>query len=247
MKQYTKTTAYKEQAFTLIELLVVISIIVLLAGLMVSFVGGSQDEANAKATRSLLSRVELAIGNYKGLVGYLPPDGFDSPVKTPEGTELKSGAALGFALTQDIPKFVTSPSGKKGRQGNYPAICGANFTSGELYVFEDDPAAVEILDPWGNPLHYDCLDGGKNSYSLHDADGDYRLELDDDAIEIFYSSDPREEKLVQERTGPQNIGRFDLWSAGPTGYTEKANFESIVANWDINSAKEQAELKSEDK
>ena len=78
MKNFNMNTppvpAPARRGFTLIELLVVITIIAILAGLLLPVGARIMQKAALARVESELSRVDLAIKNYKGTKGFYPPD-----------------------------------------------------------------------------------------------------------------------------------------------------------------------------
>lgn len=67
------------RAFTLIELLTVLVIIGILAGLTVSVAGIASRRSKVTRTQAELSRLDLAIRDYKARFGFYPPDNVINP------------------------------------------------------------------------------------------------------------------------------------------------------------------------
>ncbi len=102
-------TRESRRGFTLIELLVVISIIALLAGLVVGLSGTASQKSRAAAASAQLHKLTTAISDYKGQLGFYPPDGGDrlNPQKNPlyyelMGTVRKDGTFRTLDSSQSI-------------------------------------------------------------------------------------------------------------------------------------------------
>ncbi|MEE8143531.1 MAG: type II secretion system protein [Planctomycetota bacterium] len=212
------------QGFTLVELLIVIGIIVVLMALLTAVGSGLRQRAKEKKAESLLKRIELALADYHGNTAGYPPDGIDSKVVTANGTPLTSAAALTYAIILPLKRTQRLPTGQLrviGIGEPLLAISDSELTP----KLEDDELAREIIDPWGQPLHYDNLEGGKGSYNVQ-SDGDVHLQEPDS-----HQLDPREEHGGAVSPGPQNINRFDLWSHGKHGHTEDEVVSETIGNW----------------
>ncbi|MCI0652000.1 MAG: type II secretion system GspH family protein [Planctomycetes bacterium] len=208
--------------FTLIELMIVLGVILLLAAVLI--VKGNQwrIESMEKNTMSTIAICEDKILQYHAIFGAYPPDGIDAPVATAEGTPLKSGAALTYALTQPTRKRQLLPSGEWDVTLGDPIH---KFPMKDLYVDDGDDEAKELLDAFDNPFHYDCI---------RTAD-DYGVQ-DDDSVHLKsaprHGDDPREEAGVAVRTtGAQLPGKYDLWSHGKNGHTAEEELRDVLANW----------------
>ncbi len=212
------------QGFTLVELLIVIGIIVVLMGLLVAVGSGLRQRAKEKKTEALLKRIELALANYHSSMGEYPPDGMDSKVVTANGTRIASAAALTYAIIRPLERRRRLPNGDFRVIGTSEPLLA--FSESELTPkLEDDELAREIVDPWGQPLHYDNLEGGRSYYNVQ-SDGGVHLEEPDS-----HQLDPREEHGGAVSPGPQNINRFDLWSHGKHGHTEDEVVSETIGNW----------------
>ena len=180
--------ALREGGFTLIEILVVMAIIAFLAALILVATGPIFRRASRTSTEGMMQRLQTYIMDYTRKKGRLPPDGFDTKVRSPEGTDLQGSAALYYHLTQPIRVKIDIAGEDK--IVTYEPV--ADFKSGELLVIDDeDPAARYIVDGFGVPIHYD------NQTKKVDLP-----KLDDE--------DPGEDSPV----GRWQFGGYELWSMG---------------------------------
>ena len=218
----------RREGFTLVELLVTISIVLALMGMIVVQMGKSRARAKHEATKSLIQRIELSLTEYQATAGEYPPDGMDGErVETDEGTILKSGAALTFALVNPVRARKRQPDGTFRVLGEREPL--GDFTKGELDgPYDGDPQAVELMDGFFQAFHYDRLTGGSKAYSQQD---DADVHLAEESI-TEHALDPREEEGVAViSSGPQNLSTYDLWSHGINGHTSEERPEDVIGNW----------------
>jgi len=220
----------RNSGFTMIELLITISIIFLLFSMLAVAAGPMRTRAKTKNTEGMIERVSLGLQTYHSKLAGYPSDGFDGRVETDEGNRLESGAAMTFALTQEIPVNKKMPDGSYRFLGTEEPV--SEFKESELTSpYDDDPQARELLDGFYEPFHYDRVGGSGEKYNRQDS-GDVHLEWDDD--EKIHHDDPREETGVAVSSpGAQNIGEFDVWSHGPNGHQDEEVPEEVIANWTI--------------
>ena len=229
-----------ERGFTMVELLITIAIIAFLLGGLMTVGMGLRSRARIEKSQAMVQMLELHLDQYKGKAGGYPEDGLDDKkVYTEEGTQLMSGAALTYALTQPIVKKRKMPDGTMKAAGTAAAV--AQFTADQLvdysaYGFQlDDPEAAEACDAWNGPIHYDRLIGGRDAFSRQDTS-----EVHTAWEEIGYGDvdDPRTdpgEGISCRIPGPQNLGEFDLWSHGPFGHDRIDDLDKrlseTICNW----------------
>ncbi|MFQ5653602.1 MAG: type II secretion system protein [Planctomycetota bacterium] len=229
----------RRSGFTMVELLIVIALIVFLVALVVVNAGDLRNRAKRESVKSLIQRLGMQLETYHSKVGPYPSDGFDTPVETPQGTRLKSGAALTFALLQPIQLTQRLPNGDLRVLGTEEPV--AEFADNDLSeAIDDDRDARELLDAWGNPLHYDNLEGGASAYSVQD-DGSAHLHEP-----LAHAFDPREQEGEGvELTGPQNPGEYDLWSHGSSGHTDDEKATDTIGNWEHKGEKARSKEEEE--
>ncbi len=207
----------------MVELLIVISLILLLMAIFAVGMQNVKKKMRVSRTVSLVERVGIALESYHSAHGAYPSDGIESPVVTRDGTRLKSGAALTHALTRPMLKTRTNAAGERIVMGKSEPLL--DLPQGELTKpLEGDKEAVEMVDAWGNELHYDNLSGDTGRFD-EQGDGSVHLsDLDE------HEEDPRTTELVI-RDGAQSTGKFDFWSHGLGGHSEESVLEATISNW----------------
>jgi prepilin-type N-terminal cleavage/methylation domain-containing protein len=165
------------RAFTLIELLTVLVIIGILAGLTVSVAGIASRRSKVTRTQAELSRLDLAIRDYKARFGFYPPDNVINAINLTQNPVVNqlyyelSGARfdptnnvyipLGDAFNEGIsrPGYVTGFG-----NGNFPGIYNSaiseanvkNFLSGGRGV-SAQVVALTAYPPTGGAFAYQAL------------------------------------------------------------------------------------------
>ncbi|HCW43726.1 MAG: type II secretion system protein [Planctomycetia bacterium] len=217
--------------FTMVELLVTISLIVFLMSMLAVGAGRYLENTSAKATEAQIARIQLYVQEYKSLLGSYPPDGLDGiDVTTEEGTPLTGGSALSHALLNPMLLTMRLPNGEIRVTGEQPPI--GEFRSDELYVTEEDSEALEIVDSWRNPLHYDNVQRGDKSFSPQSF-GETHLDWDDDMF--THMEDSREIEEISGVVGPQNLGEYDIWSHGSSGHESDEAYSDYISNWELRN------------
>jgi prepilin-type N-terminal cleavage/methylation domain-containing protein len=165
------------RAFTLIELLTVLVIIGILAGLTVSVAGIASRRSKVTRTQAELSRLDLAIRDYKARFGFYPPDNVINAINLTQNPVVNqlyyelSGArfdptnnvyiALGDAFNEGMsrPAYVTGFG-----NGNFPGIYNSaiseanvkNFLSGGREV-QSRLVQLTAYPPTGGSFNYQAL------------------------------------------------------------------------------------------
>jgi prepilin-type N-terminal cleavage/methylation domain-containing protein len=124
--------APRRRGFTLLELLVVMAITLILATLLIAYLRPiAVNQSQKTATRAVIQQCQLAIGAYKAEFGALPKD--LQTLLRPNSKTVTTGDASDPRNT----RVVTFPP---------------------FLVLPDEQISSEtkdILDAWGDPLHYD--------------------------------------------------------------------------------------------
>lgn len=223
-----RSTDAQSAGFTMVELLVTIALIVFLMSMLAVGAGKYLESASVARTEALLARLSLLIDGYHSKVGAFPIDGLDGDdLITRDGTYLTGGAALTYRMTQPVIYTRTQPNGEIRVIGEEPPL--GEFRNDELSPPSDgDTEAIQLLDAWGEPIHYDNVKAGDRGYSPQ-SDGESHLDWDDE--ESVHSEDPRDVGEGTIGTGPQNTEQVDIWSHGSSGHTSDESYDDLISNW----------------
>ncbi len=209
--------------------MVVMAIMVTLFALVAFGVTGLRGKAAERATSALIIRLDSFLDDYKQRTGSYPPDGFDSPVKNDQGTSIKGSACLYYFLSQKPVLLIEIRAGKKFIQ-ELPPI--TKFKESELSNPDPSfPDAREIIDGWGNPIHYDNTEDGQ----FQPQRGDCHFPPIDDEE---HPGDPRSgsyavgSKNAVDEPGIQGLG-YDIWSFAEQGHEVKEILHLPIATWNI--------------
>jgi prepilin-type N-terminal cleavage/methylation domain-containing protein len=133
-------------AFSLMELLVVISIIAVLAGLLVATAGFINEKAGTSRAEGEISALNLALENYKLEYGTYPEgDGKDNSTKV-----LIEKLAIEPIRDNRKPFF------------EFPTKMLDGYSNGDSTLTALDQAKY-LVDPFGNPYHYEFQEDAPNS------------------------------------------------------------------------------------
>lgn len=144
-------------AFTIIELLVVISIIIILAGLILSTVGYVQKKGARSRAEAEIAAISAAVESYKADNGIYPTDSDTTALKPntmgdPTQTSYqKASLSLYKAISGDSDNDANRVAESK---AYFP------FKPNQLYPLAQDQAVTFIRDPFGNSYGYSTV---KNS------------------------------------------------------------------------------------
>ena len=151
-------------AFTIIELLVVISIIIILAGLILSTVGYVQKKGARSRAEAEIAAISAALESYKADNGIYPRDTIKTDQVDP------AASPIPIAATQFLYEQLSGNSAT-----NLQPISGAKsyfaFKPQMLFGTKDSNGNLTsvsyIRDPFGNPYGYSTLkaSGGTGGYN----------------------------------------------------------------------------------
>jgi hypothetical protein len=223
----------------------VVAIIALLVSLLIYGLTQFRRSAYEKGTRGVLDQIRLAVDAYHNQYKVYPPDGFDEPAyrELPGGggrQQIRGTACLIYYLGLPTVEVIETGGSKTYKEKEPLLELTAEMLSGEGTIEErlNDPT-TELVDRWGNPLHYDNVEFGKdkktprlspqNEPSVHTTKG-----LD---AEQQHGPDPRLKGDGKGGSGggleAKNPGAYDLWSHGSVvaGDDAAAATADDIANW----------------
>lgn len=191
----------RRAGFTLIEVLAVILIVAILAGFLITRLGGAEDSVKTNNTRGFIAQLAAAIEEYEGQKGDYPPSTFPKdldpkPTKTNMGAEMlvialypADGSFRALELPDD--RLVNTDDDDVKRSLT-------SFPNSTVFEFADD---------WGNPIVY-----------LHRRDYDEPV----DVVSIDGETGEVLEVKVSAQKNPvtgdaYNPKKFQLLSAGADG------------------------------
>jgi len=154
----TKTVRYRTRAvlraFTIIELLVVITIIIILAGLILSTVGYVQKKGARSRAEAEIAAMSAALESYKADNGIYPTTAnttaLDARTAISSSTYQSASFDLYSALTGDTNGDRTTGSG----DANPSAKGYISFRPNQLSPSDQTQNVQSIRDPFGNPYGY---------------------------------------------------------------------------------------------
>jgi type II secretory pathway pseudopilin PulG len=143
-------TKGSERAFTIIELLVVISIIIVLAGLILSTVGYVQKKGARSRAEAEIAAISAALENYKADNGIYPRDPTTTDTLDPSATINMTNYGLASLylykqLSGDTSANRQPPAGAK---TYFP------FKPNQLSPTDQTQTVTAIRDPFGNSYGY---------------------------------------------------------------------------------------------
>jgi type II secretion system protein G len=141
-------SAAPRAGFTLIEILAVILIVGILAGILISQLGGADDAAKVQTTRQKLAMLEGAIKSYELEYGDYPPSSF-----TDEQGHPNDGTNVGIEAL--VVAFWSNGyyGGELSDEADNLENVDGDFSGQSLTDF-GERALFEIVDGWGNPIAY---------------------------------------------------------------------------------------------
>ena len=200
----------------------VIAILGILMSLLIYGMGPLQRKAKTTGSEAVVQSVKAAIDAYYNQFRQYPPDGYDAPVMRRPATgapaQIRGSQCLIYFLGYRVPVVVEVGQDQRVQEVGPFLEITADMLSGEGDLDEKlAKADTEIVDKFGNALHYDDL-------SLKDAAGNYMgAEQSDTHLQggdSVRAPDPRRPQQggATGATSGGGIGRnkgaYDLWSHG---------------------------------
>ena len=141
-------------AFTVLELLVVITIIIALAGLILSTVGYAQKKGARSRAEAEIAGISAALESYKADNGIYPTDATVTEQVDPTASPVPPNASLYLykQLSGDVNANLQPPAGAKSYFTFKPQmLAGAKDSNGAL------TSVTNLRDPFGNPYGYSTM------------------------------------------------------------------------------------------
>lgn len=191
----------KRAGFTLLELLAVIMIIAILAGVLISQLGGAENAAFSTNTKTLMQTIETIAGEYEIEHGSFPRSSF-----TPEQGVGNDGENVGIeALVVAFYSDKWDAGGHEIEESSF-GNTDEDLSARSLTDF-GNRKLLEFVDAWKNPIAYIY----RTDYGTED-----RIYVTvDDQGEVVRGTPKAWKDPVQGQFYKHN--RFQLISAGPNG------------------------------
>jgi prepilin-type N-terminal cleavage/methylation domain-containing protein len=224
----------RDAGFTLIEIMTVMAVLAILMSIVLVGYTKLRQQAYVSGTKGLLDAIAAALEQYKSDFGQYPPDGFDPKnpaMRIMQGSnvpqKVQGSAALLFYLT--TPLLKQTEVGEEvvmKRVGPYLDLKETNVSgSGDLNQRLADPRN-EILDAWGNPIHYARIDVDPTTQKPR------LLDQSSSGVHTMPGLNSQLQHGPDPRVGPaglasQKVGAYDLWSHG----ADVTDPTDDIANW----------------
>ena len=158
------SSSRSKASFTVVELLLVITIIIILAGLILSTVGYVQKKGARSRAEAEIAAMSAALESYKADNGIYPRDATKTDQVDPAASPIPTTATqfLYEQLSGNSATNLQPVSGAKGYFAFKPQMLfGAKDSNGNL------TSVSYIRDPFGNPYGYSTLkaSGGTGGYN----------------------------------------------------------------------------------
>lgn len=226
--------ARRQAGFTLLEIMTVIAILAILMSILIYGIGKYRITAYEKGTEGLLESIRAALESYHADYSEYPPDGFDpaNPAIRMSGGQkaaIHGSACLVYYL--GIAQIMETEVGQDVRKSLKPPYL--EFKTGQLSGGDDrdldqklaDPR-TEVVDAWGNPIHYDRLDydtqTGRPKIDDQSSPGVHTMQ--GFVADKMHGPDPRKKGGKLET---KNAGSYDLFSHG----TDPLDPTRVIGNW----------------
>src|SRR5438046_1824017 len=159
-----RISSFRECGFTIIELLVVISIIIILAGLILSMVGYMQKKGARSRAEAEIAAISAALESYKADNGIYPRDATKTDQVDPAASPIPTTATQ-FLYEQLSGNSATNLQPISGARSYFAfkpqMLFGTKDSNGNL------TSVSYIRDPFGNSYGYSTLkaSGGTGGYN----------------------------------------------------------------------------------
>lgn len=212
-----------EAGYTLLEMMSVIAILALLMSILIYGIGKYRVTAYEKGTKALLENIRSALEAYRAEYGEYPPDGFSVRPGEAPATRMAGGTSVAIRGSACLVYFLGMPTvqeievgedvRKKIRDPFLELKSDMLSGDGDLDAKLADPT-TEIVDPFGNPIHYDRLDLDPTSREprIDDQTSPATHTMKGLVADVMHGPDPRRKQGGGLET--KNAGTYDLWSHG---------------------------------
>jgi type II secretory pathway pseudopilin PulG len=148
----------RKNAFTIIELLVVISIIIILAGLILSTVGYVQKKGARSRAEAEIAAISAALESYKADNGIYPTDttatnSVDPSTDPPIGPKYQAATKFLYGELSGDKDYNGTINGSESQNKNYFAF-KPQMLGGTRDTNNNITAVTYIRDPFGNSYGY---------------------------------------------------------------------------------------------
>jgi prepilin-type N-terminal cleavage/methylation domain-containing protein len=222
----------RSAGYTLIEIMMVVAIIAILMSIFIVGLQKYRQRAYEEGTRALLDKIRVALTAYEGEYRELPPDGFSKPV-----TRLVGNSPVAIKGSACLIYFLACPTIKETEVGEDRRLTTIAPFLRELKESEIsgdgdldqklNSATNEIIDPYGNPIHYDRVlkDPQNGQPEVDDQSAASRHTMPGFVADRMHGPDPRRGAGGAIQT--KNAGTYDLWSHG----SSVEDPQDDITNW----------------
>jgi prepilin-type N-terminal cleavage/methylation domain-containing protein len=221
-----------EAGFTLLEIMSVIAILAILMSILLYGIGKYRIKAYEEGTRGLIEQVRAALESYHGDFGAYPPDGFDPQepaIRMAGGSKVAIHGSACLVYFLGVAQIIQTEVGEDVRQkivGPYLELKESMISGdGDLDLRIASPK-TEIIDAWGNPIHYDRVDLDQKSGlpKIDDQTPSSVHTMPGFIADRMHGPDPRK---ATGRLMTKNAGAYDIWSHG----ADVTDPTRAITNW----------------